>query len=69
MMESGRLAVVIEASEKDQSRPIIKIIYNSRLKQFIPLEVVDLSKASSQDSIKSSVDPDKWKIKISDFLS
>ena len=69
MMESGRLAVVIEASEKDQTRPIIKVMYNSRLKQFIPTEVIDLSKATSQDSIKSSVDPDKWKIKTSDFLS
>jgi len=69
MMESERLAVVIEASEKDQSRPIVKIIYHSRLKQFIPVQVIDLSKATSQDSIKNSVDPDKWRIKVSDFLS
>jgi putative nucleotidyltransferase with HDIG domain len=69
MMESGRLAVVIEASEKDQTRPIIKVIYHSRLKQYIPTEIVDLSKPSSQDSIKSSVDPDKWRIRIADFLA
>ena len=68
MMESGRLAVVIEASEKDQTRPIVKVIYHSRLKQYIPVEIIDLSKPISQDSIKSSVDPDKWRIKISDFL-
>ena len=69
MMESGRLAVVIEASEQDQTRPIIKLIYNTRLKHFIPTEIIDLSKPISQDSIKSSVSADKWKIKISDFLS
>ena len=69
MMESERLAVVIEASEKDQSRPIVKIIYHSRLKQFMPIQIIDLSKATSQDSIKHSVDPDKWRIKVSDFLS
>lgn len=68
MLESGRLAVVIEASEKDQTRPIVKAIYHSRLKQYIPTEIIDLSKAISQDSIKSSVDPDKWGVKISDFL-
>ena len=69
MMESGRLAVVIEASEKDQTRPIIKLIYNSRVKQFISVEVIDLSKPTCQDSIKNSVDADKWHIKTSDFLS
>ncbi len=69
MLESGRLAVVIEASEKDQTRPIIKIIYHSRMKQYLPIEIIDLSKPSSQDNIKSSVDADKWRIKTSDFLS
>jgi HD-GYP domain-containing protein (c-di-GMP phosphodiesterase class II) len=69
MLESGRLAVVIEASEKDQARPIIKLIYHTRLKQFIRTEIIDLSKSSSQDSIKSSVDAKKWQIKTSDFLS
>lgn len=68
MMESGRLAVVIEASEKDQTRPIVKAMYHSRLNQYISAETIDLSKAASQDAIKSSVDPDKWKIKVSDFL-
>jgi len=69
MMASGRLAVVIEASEKDQTRPIVKVIYHSRLKQYIPVEIIDLSKPTSQDSIKNSVDADKWRIKTSDFLA
>jgi len=69
LMESGRLAVVIEASEKDQTRPIVKIIYNTRMKQYLPIEIIDLSKPNSQDNIKSSVDADKWRIKTADFLS
>ena len=69
LLDSGRLAVVIEASEKDQTRPIVKIIYHTRLKQFIPIKIIDLSKSSSQDHIKSAVSPDEWRIKISDFLS
>lgn len=68
LLDSDRLAVVIEASEKDQKRPIVKVIYHARLKQYIPIEVIDLSKPTSQDHIKSSVDPEKWRIKISDFL-
>jgi len=69
MMDSGRLAVVIEASEKDQTRPIVKVVYSTRLKQYIPAEIIDLSKPISQDSIKSSVDADKWRIKVADFLA
>ncbi|MFT7410003.1 MAG: putative nucleotidyltransferase with HDIG domain [Oleispira sp.] len=69
MMESGRLAVVIEASEKYQTRPVVKVIYHSRLKQYIPVEIIDLSKPASQDNIKCSVDADKWRIKTSDFLA
>lgn len=68
LLDSDRLAVVIEASEKDQKRPIVKVIYHARLKQYIPIEVIDLSKPTSQDHIKSSVDPEKLRIKISDFL-
>lgn len=68
LMASGRLAVVIEASEKDQSRPIVKVIYSTKMKQFIPIEIIDLTNSNTQDHIKSSVDPDKWRIKISDFL-
>lgn len=68
LLDSGRLAVVIEASEKDQTRPIVKVIYHTRLNQYIPVEVIDLSKSSSQDHIKSSVSPEKWRIKTSDFL-
>lgn len=69
LMASGRLAVVIEASEKDQSRPIVKIIYSTKMKQFIPVEIIDLANNKTQDHIKSAVAPDKWRIKISDFLS
>lgn len=69
LMESGRLAVVIEASEKDSSRPIIKIIYHTKLKQYLPVQTLDLSNSSSQDRIIMSVSEEKWRIKISDFLS
>lgn len=69
LMDSGRLAVVIEASEKDQTRPIVKTIYHTRLKQYIPAEIIDLSNNKTQDTIKCSEAPEKWRIKISDFLS
>ena len=69
MMDSGKLAIVIEASESNQNQPIVKIIYHSKTKQYLPVEILDLSKPSIQDHIKHAVDPDKWKIDIGHFLT
>ena len=68
MLDSGRLAVVIEASESNQNQPIVKIVFNSKAKNYLPVEILDLSKPTTQDYIKHAVDPDKWNIKIADFL-
>lgn len=68
MLDSGRLAIVIEASESNQNQPMVKIIYHSKSSRYLPVEILDLSKPSVQDHIKCAVNPDKWAIKISDFL-
>jgi HD-GYP domain-containing protein (c-di-GMP phosphodiesterase class II) len=68
MLESGRLAIVIEASESNQNQPKVKIIFHSKSSRYLPVEILDLSKPSVQDHIKFAVDPDKWKIKVADFL-
>jgi HD-GYP domain-containing protein (c-di-GMP phosphodiesterase class II) len=67
-LKSERLAVVIEASESHQRTPIVKTVYHARLKQFIPPEIIDLSRPSAQDEISRAVDPALWKIRVADFL-
>lgn len=67
-LKSNKLAVVIEAAETNQRQPIVKAIYHARLNQFIPAEMIDLSRSSNQDEIVKAVDPAQWKIRIADFL-
>ncbi|MDK2777417.1 MAG: HD-GYP domain-containing protein [Pseudomonadota bacterium] len=68
-LKSDRLAVVVEGPESDQRMPVVRVIYNTRLKQFIRQEIIDLSRPGVQDEIVQSVDPAQWKIRLNDFLS
>lgn len=67
-LKSQRLAVVIEAGENDQRMPLVKVIYHEKKRQFLPVEIIDLSKPGVQDEILQAVDPTLWQIRIGDFL-
>lgn len=68
-LKSGKLAVVVENSETDQRTPLVKVIYHANSKRYLPIEMLDLSKPSVQDEIEKAVDPDKWNIRLNDFLN
>ncbi len=68
LMESGRLAVVVQANDFDQRLPTIKVMYHTKFRSFITIETIDLSKPSVQDRIVKAVDPDVYHIKVSNFL-
>lgn len=67
-LKSERLAIVEEAGEKDQRLPIVRVIYHARNRQYLPAEIIDLSRPSCQDEIVQSVDPARWGIRLNDFL-
>jgi HD-GYP domain-containing protein (c-di-GMP phosphodiesterase class II) len=57
-LKSGRLAIVIEQTEKSLLTPIVKSFFSTKSNEpFLP-ELIDLSK--SQESIVSAEDPLKW---------
>ncbi len=57
-LKSGRLAIVIEQTEKSLLTPIVKSFFSTKSNEpFLP-EMIDLSK--SQESIVSAEDPVKW---------
>ncbi len=68
LMESGRLAVVIQANEFDQRLPIVRMVYHTKFRTFITVETIDLSKPSVQDRVVRTVNPDDYKIRVGDFL-
>ncbi len=67
-LRSERLGVVVEAGEKDQRTPIVKIIYHAGKRQYMPVELLDLSKPNNQDEILQAVDPQRYNIRLNDFM-
>jgi len=68
LLESGRLAAVVEINEFDQRLPMVRVMYHTKFKCFIKTELIDLAKPSVQDVIVKAVDPNDYKIKVKDFL-
>lgn len=68
LLESGRLAVVIEANDFEQRLPLVKVVYHTKFRSFVKVETLDLSKPSVQDRIVRAVDPESYRIRVGDFL-
>jgi putative nucleotidyltransferase with HDIG domain len=62
-LESGRLGVVVEQTEKSLLTPCVKVFFSTRSQTHIAPEIVDLARAGAMDKIISREDPAKWGIK------
>lgn len=62
-LESGRLGVVLEQTEKSLLTPIVKVFFSAKSQTYIAPQVVDLGKPGAADKIISREDPEKWGIK------
>ena len=59
-LNSGRLGIVIEQSEKSLLTPHVKVFYSTRSKARIKPEILDLSRPDNPEKIASREDPAKW---------
>lgn len=59
-LKSGRLALVVEQSQKSLLTPHVKVFYSTRLGTRLVPEVVDLSRLGCLDEIVSREDPAQW---------
>ena len=59
-LESGRIGVVIDQTEKSLLTPKVKVFYSTKSNLRITPEVLDLSSTIARDKIVSREDPDKW---------
>ena len=59
-LNSGRLGLVIEQSEKSLLTPRIKVFYSTRAMARIKPEIIDLSRADCPEKIANREDPVKW---------
>lgn len=67
-LDSGRLAVVIEQTEKSLLVPRVKAFFSTKSQTYIVPEVVDLSRPGVAEKILGHEDPAKWGIKDLDAL-
>ncbi|MGB0129401.1 MAG: HD-GYP domain-containing protein [Rhodocyclaceae bacterium] len=71
MLESGRIAVVLEQHEGNLLNPTVRVVFHSRSNHYIPPEDVDLSRTIGHgggDRIVGHETPEKWKIDPMRFL-
>ncbi len=62
ILQSGRLAVVVDQNPKSLLTPLVKVFYSTLLHTRINIELVDLSKPEAQDSIEGNENPTAWGI-------
>ena len=60
-LNSGRLGIVIDQTEKSLLTPRIKVFYSTKASSRIKPEIIDLSHPSCQEKIAGREDPAKWK--------
>jgi HD-GYP domain-containing protein (c-di-GMP phosphodiesterase class II) len=71
MLESGRLAVVVEPHETNLLAPKVNVFFNTRKNVYIKPETVDLSKSlgfGGGDKIARHESPQKWNVDPMKFL-
>jgi HD-GYP domain-containing protein (c-di-GMP phosphodiesterase class II) len=59
-LQSGRLAVILEQTDKSLVTPIVKAFFSTRSQARIAPVLIDLSRPGSSDGIASREDPEKW---------
>ena len=65
-LDSGRLGVIVQQTEKNLLAPMVRVFYNSRQNYYIQPEIIDLSK--SYDRVMSCEDYEKWHIDPKQWL-
>ncbi len=67
-LASGRLAVVVEQSERSLLAPRVKVFFSTKSQAYIPPEMLDLSRPGATEKIAGREDAVKWGIKNLDQL-
>ncbi|MHB9119183.1 MAG: HD-GYP domain-containing protein [Burkholderiales bacterium] len=62
-LESGRLAVVMEQSEKSLMTPTVKVFFSTKSQTHLKPEILALSRPGTQEKIVAREDAAKWGIK------
>ncbi len=67
-LASGKLGLISALNNNKPLNPFVKVFYNARLNQAIPIEEVDLSVSKYQDQIESCVRPEDFNLNLLGFF-
>lgn len=68
MLDSGRLAVVVDQHEGKLLQPRVRVIFHSRANRYLPPEDLDLARPGAAERIVGHELPEKWGIDPARFL-
>jgi putative nucleotidyltransferase with HDIG domain len=68
LLKSKRLGVVIDQSQQQLLKPVVKVFFSTKTKSRIPIEIIDLSKSSVTDEILGLEPAENWGIQHVDEL-
>lgn len=68
LLNTGRLAVVVEQSKASLLKPVVKTVYSTVSNERIVPQLIDLSSPSCRHTIERREDPAKWNIPDLDAL-
>ncbi|MFC3146564.1 HD-GYP domain-containing protein [Piscinibacterium candidicorallinum] len=69
LLESGRLAVVLEQNETQLLKPRVRAFYSTRSQLYITPADIDLARPGTSDRILRHEDPHKWNVAPSRFMN
>jgi len=68
MLESGRLALVVDRHQGNLLQPLVRVIFHSRTNRYLPPEDLDLSRQTCSDRIVRHEAPADWGIDPARFV-
>lgn len=67
-LNSGKVGLVSQLNNNKPLNPFVRVFYNVKLKQAIPIQEIDLSKSKFHDQIDSSINPEDFNLNLIGFF-
>ena len=67
-LESGKLGLISKLNPYKPLQPFVRVFYNTRLNQSIPLKELDLSKKKNNDQIECCIKPQEFNLNLLGFF-
>lgn len=67
-LQSGKLGLISKLNQGKPLNPCVRVFYNSRMNQAIPIQELDLSKSKYQDHIDCCIKPEEFGLNLMGFF-